>query len=113
MNTIALYDRVNLTASLSPSEFVAYFNDSVKYLVASYGEKYVCDGEYTELVKFNDGSNVFDLYSDAICDNIVFLKTGNADRKTDFLHKADQTYKYYWHKSIKKKQIKMRRIFYV
>lgn len=111
MNTIALYDRVCLTAPLSPKEFVAYFNDTVTELITMFGDKYVCDGEYTELVSVNDGSNVYDMYSDAIVNNIIFLKTGNTDRKTDFLYKANKAYQYYWHKSIKKKQIKLRRIF--
>lgn len=111
MNTTALYDRVNLTVRISKPEFVAYYNDSVLYLVGTYGEKYVCDGEYTELVRAEDGSNVIQLYSDAINDNIVFLKTSNTDRKTDFIQKSMNVYKTVWSKTIKRHQIKFRRFF--
>jgi hypothetical protein len=109
MNTLALYDRVNLTAPLSKPEFIAFFNDSTAYIVAKYGEKYACDGKYTELSKVEDGSNINSLYSDAIADNIVFLKTGNVDRKTDFVEKAGNAYKTVWSSTITKHQMKLRR----
>ena len=109
MNTLALYDRVNLTAPLSKPEFIAFYNDSATYIVAKYGEKYTCDGKYTELSKVEDGSNINNLYSDAIADNIVFLKTSNTDRKTDFVEKANNAYKTIWSGKISKHQMKLRR----
>ena len=109
MDTTALYDRVNRTASLSKPEFVAFYNDSVIYLVSRYREKYVCDGKHTKLARPDDGSNVYEYYSDAILNNIIYLKTNNADRKTDFIQEADSAYKTIWNESISKKQIKLRR----
>ena len=109
MDTTALYDRVNLTAPLSKPEFVAYYNDSVTYLVGRYGKKYVCDGDFTKLTRADDGSNVYELYSDAILNNILYLKANNPDRKTDFIQGAENVYKTVWRNSITKAQIKFRR----
>ena len=87
MNVIDVFERVTLTTPLSQPKFIHYFNDSVAYLVSKYRPRYVLTDDMNILEKaedIHDTVAVMEQYADAIVDNIIYLATDNADRKTDF-----------------------------
>lgn len=106
MNTRSLYDRVCLTCPVDQNAFVAYFNDTVQSLISHYDMKYVYEDGISsgEISHINDMSGVRDVYADCIADNIMYLISGNDDRKVDFVNKADLAYKTVWREMSKNRR---------
>lgn len=99
MNTRSVYDRVCLTNPVEQNKFVQFFNDSVRSLVGVYDSKYVfeedtCD--YSEIMHINDMSGVRDIYAECITDNVLYLVSGDNQKRVDFVNKADMAYKTVW-----------------
>lgn len=105
MNVIDIYERVTLTTALSQPRFVHYFNDTVAYLISKYRPRYVLhskDGSsFSPVSSVNDTTDVRDEYADCIIDNIIFLETGNVDRRTDFIAKSEYTYDSVWNDAVR------------
>ena len=70
----------------------------MRAILARYGPKYVLiPGEtYSRPAGLRADVPVYDEYMGAIYDNILFLLTGNGDRKTDYVAEAEDAYKTVW-----------------
>lgn len=75
-----------------------FFNETCDWLMAKYRRSYIVGlgNEYTKIASINDDSPVFDVYSNAVADNIVYLATGNADSRTLFIDEANSAYDSVW-----------------
>lgn len=93
-----LYDKITLVNPCNQATFLSHYDTSVRAILARYNTKYVVlpGAVYLKPVNINDDSPVFEEYMNAIYDNILFLLTGNGDRKTDYVAEADDAYKHVW-----------------
>lgn len=107
MNLTNIYDAVTLTAPCTHNAFLTHFNASLMYLIAKYGLSYVIKSKkgYTKPESVYDDVPVYDDYAPAITDNIIYLITGNGERKTDFVMEAENAYKTVWSIKARKKRI--------
>lgn len=98
MNVKDLYDAVKLRTSCSQNEFLTYFDQSVRSLIAEYRAPYVVLKAriYGKPRSVSEDVPVYDEYYTAILNNILFLLTGDTDRKTDFVAEAVAAYKSVW-----------------
>lgn len=93
-----LYDKITLAHPCNQADFITHFDTSVRAILARYGTRYVLlPGEnYVRPKGLQTDSPVFEEYMNALYDNILFLLTGNTDRKTDYVQEAEDAYKTVW-----------------
>ena len=93
-----LYDKINLANPCHQADFITHFDTSVRAVIARYGTKYVVlpGAVYQRPGNMQDDVPVYEEYMNALYDNILYLLTGNGDRKTDYVAEADDAYKTVW-----------------
>lgn len=102
-----------LSEGLGQPEFLRHLNAALSEICNLYGEKYTVwiaeDGSVGQLLKaddINDGLNFRDEYFEAVCDNIRYRISGNADYRTLFGEKAQLAYRNVWSKVSKGRTLK-------
>lgn len=98
MNVKDLYDAVKLRIPCSQNEFLTYFDQTVRSLIAQYHAPYVVLKAriYGKPRTVNEDVPVYDEYYSAVLNNILFLLNGDVDRKSDFVAEAVAAYKAVW-----------------
>lgn len=93
-----LYDKITLAHPCDQTDFITHYDTSVRAILARYGAKYVLipGATYVRPAGLQNDSPVFEEYMNALYDNILFLLTGNTDRKTDYVQEAEDAYKTVW-----------------
>jgi len=93
-----LYDKITLANPCDQVDFLTHYDTTVRAILARYGKRYVLlpGTTYVRPTGLQDDSPVFEEYMNAIYDNILFMLTGNTDRKTDYVQEADDAYKTVW-----------------
>lgn len=106
MNIKDIYDTVTLSSACSHNAFLTHLDSTINYLIGRYGKKnvFVSDG-YQKPRTIDTDVPIYDEYKAALCDNIIYLLTSNADRKTDFTAEADYAYKTVYSMRVKGKRI--------
>ena len=94
MNIIKIYERVTQTTAVDESSFIMYLNETVNELIGKYRPRYVIlpDTVFTEVESIDDTLNVYDFYAQCITENIIFLITGDQNKKMEFINHAQQAY---------------------
>ncbi len=103
-----LFESVRERCGVTKREFARYFNASVSLLRAKYGDSYIT-AEGTDAFPVIDEyspSPVYEIYLDAIADNIEFLKTGREASRVDFLAKSEYAYRTVWRERVKDLKVK-------
>lgn len=100
MNVKDIYDTVKLQTSCSQNDFLTYLDQSVRTLITQYKEPYVVEknGKYGKPTSVNADVPIYDEYYPAILNNVLFLLTGNTDRKTDSTAESEYAYRAVWAK---------------
>lgn len=112
MNIKSLYDTVVLRSPCSHNEFLTHLDTTVRTLSAQYGMSYVVKSGTYGIPRYIDSDiPVYDEYYPAICDNILFLLTGDGDRKTDYVAEANAAYKSVWSAKAKGRTLRDRRYY--
>lgn len=103
-----LFETVRARCGITQREFVDYFNSSVSFLSARYGVAFVsASGEgISPISDERSPCPVKAVYLDAIGDNIEYLKSGDENRRVDFVAKSEYAYRTVWRERIKNKRIK-------
>lgn len=98
MNVKDLYDAVRLRTPCSQNEFLTHFDQTVRTLIAQYRVPYVVLKAriYGKPRSVGDDVPIYDEYYSAILNNVLFLLTGDIDRKSDFVAEAVAAYKSVW-----------------
>ena len=106
MNIKSIYDTVTLRHPCSHNQFLTHLDLTLRTLMSQFGMKYVISGDsYCIPRSIEDDIPVFDEYYAAAVDNILFLLTGDGDRKTDYVAESSDAYKTVWSKLAKGKKI--------
>lgn len=114
MNIKSLYDTVVLRSPCSHNEFLTHLDTTVRTLSAQYGLSYVITSGTYGIPRYVDSDiPVYDAYYPAICSNILFLLTGDADRKTDYVAESDAAYKSVWSEKAKGRTLRDRGYYHV
>ncbi|MBQ7011938.1 MAG: hypothetical protein IJN63_09560 [Clostridia bacterium] len=103
-----LFASVRERCGVTQREFVEYFNSSVCFLRARYGDEYItADGTDAHLIADeNSPSPIYEVYLDGIADNIVYLKSGDEARRVDFIAKSEYAYRTLWRSRVKNKRVR-------
>jgi hypothetical protein len=90
-----MYEKVTMENPCGQAVFMSRLDTTVRSLIARYGKKYVVFRHqiYQRPVSVEDEIPVYEEYFPAILDNILFLTSGNSDRKTDYVQEAEDAYK--------------------
>lgn len=114
MNIKSIYDTVTLRQPCSHGQFLSHLDLTVRTLMSQFGMKYVISGESYGIPRtVEDDIPVFDEYYTSIVDNILFLLTGDGDRKTDYVAESADAYKTVWSRFAKEKRLVGRGYSYV
>ena len=107
LNVKDLYDTVTLTSDCSHNTFLTHLDTTINYLVGKYGVSKVIQGEagYQRPRTVDTDIPIYDEYRAAICDNLLYLITGNSDRKTDFVNEANFAYKAVYARRMSRKRL--------
>ena len=100
MDINEIYERVLITAPVDTNTFIIHLNTTIDELLNKYDDKYVLTPEAVSVhvTGMDDGLNVYDEYMTPITDNIIFLITGDGNRKTDYVAHAEYAKKRVWRK---------------
>lgn len=103
-----LYENVTHVQDTSQDAFMSHVDTTVRALMARYGEKYVLLPGTVWVKNVNIGADmpVYEEYFPAIRDNVLYLLTGNGDRKTDYVAEAEDAYKTVWRKRMKNRKFR-------
>lgn len=106
MNIKDIYDTVKLQVSCSQNDFLTYLDQSVRTLISRFKEPYVVEkgGKYGKPATVNTDIPIYEEYYPAVLNNILFLLTGNSDRKTDSTAEAEYAYRSVWSKKSRGKR---------
>lgn len=106
MNTKSIYDTVVLRSPCSHNQFLTYLDSTVRSLCALYKKNYVItkDNVWGVPVSINSDIPVYDEYFTAVCSNILYLLTGDTDRKTEFVAESDSAYLAVWSEKSRSKR---------
>jgi len=107
MNIKDLYRRVSFCEPMQQNEFISYLNDTIDYLQARYGTIFVSE-DGCRIEKINAIDNDVPLrpeYISAVFANIIYLKTGNTDRKVDAVATAEFAYRTAWREAVSGKRL--------
>ena len=96
MNIKTIYDKITHISPMEPDSFLNHLDTTVRSLIARYKPEYVCIADYTTPTRLSDEIPVRDAYMPAVVDNILFLATGDAARKTDYVEEARDAYRTVW-----------------
>lgn len=97
-----IYETVVMTEPCSQPKFLSFLDTTVRSLIAKYGTKRVInDKAYMKPSDINGDLPLKETYYNAVVSNILFLLTGNADHKTDFVAEAEYAYKTVWREDVK------------
>lgn len=104
MNVKQIYENVLIRVSIDERRFIDFFNRTANELSTLYPLHVLEEGAiYSDIEELSDDSYILPLYSDAICDNIIYLAGGGAEYKSEFLRKADNAHSHYWYQKAKKR----------
>jgi len=80
--------------AVDESSFIMYLNDTIMELIAKYRPRYVIlpDTAFTDVERIDDTLNVYNIYSQSIAENIIFLINSDPNKKNDFINHAQQAY---------------------
>ena len=111
MNTKSLYELITLKNPCTQNEFLTYLDLTVKTLIAQYSMPYVISkGESWGIPRSVESDvPVEEEYFPALADNILFLVTGDGDRKTDYVAEAEAAFKSVWSRRAKGVKLRDRR----
>lgn len=111
MNIKDLYDAVIMSNPCSHNTFLTHVDTTCRTLIAKYGMNYVCvrGDEYVRARSVDDTVPVYDDYTPAVMDNVLYLLTGDESHKVDFINNSDYAYKTVWRRKSKGKTMKDRR----
>lgn len=103
-----LYENVTHVQGTSQDVFMSHVDTTVRALMARYGEKYVLlpGTVWGKTVNIGTDMPVYEEYFPAIRDNVLYLLTGNGDRKTDYVAEAEDAYKTVWRKRMKNRRFR-------
>lgn len=110
MNVKSIYDTVVLRYPCSHNQFLTHLDMTVRTLTAQYSMPYVIEkgASYGIPRSVESDIPVYEAYFPAIVDNVLFLLTGENDRKTDYVQEADAAYKSVWSAMAKGRSIRDR-----
>ena len=110
MNIKSIYDTVVLRSPCSHNQFLTHLDMTVRTLTAQYSMPYVVLGgkSYGFPRSVENDIPVHEEYYPAIVDNILFLLTGDTDRKTDYVQEAESAYKAVWSRMARGRTIRGR-----
>lgn len=103
-----LYENVTHVQACSQDEFMSHVDTTVRALLARYDKEYVLLPKevWIKHININDDLPVREEYFVAIRDNVLFLLTGNGDRKTDFVNEAEDAFKTVWKHKMRGKKFR-------
>lgn len=96
MNILSIYDTCTHAVPMEQDKFLNHLDTTVRALMARYKPEYVCRADYHTPTSTRDEIPVYDAYFTAVVDNILYLATGDAARKTDYVEEARDAYKTVW-----------------
>lgn len=106
MNIKDIYDTVTLSSDCSHNAFLTHLDSTINYLIAKYGVgRVIYAEEYQKPQTIDADMPIYDEYKAAICDNILYLTTGDTNRKTDFVAEAEYAFKTVYAKRMHRKQL--------
>ncbi len=107
MNVKDLYETITTTAPTTQNTFFTHLDTTVRYLIGRYGMAYTIEKSfpYVKPDDLEDDIPLYDEYYPAVCDNILYLLTGDNDRKTDFVEEAENAYLTVWRVRARGKKI--------
>lgn len=103
-----LYENVLQVQDCRQSAFLSHVDTTVRSLIARYGKKYVLlsGAEWVRTKNIEGEIPVAEEYFVPIRDNILYLLTGNPDRKTDYVQEAEDAYKTVWRRKMRNKRFR-------
>lgn len=104
MVTKEIYDRICAESPCGEQAFLRHLDSTIRFLESKYGKKYVYISQYQKPITINEDISVCEEYLPAIIDNIIFLITKDADRRTDAVVEADYAYKIVWSEKVRGKK---------
>jgi len=88
INALDIFESVSLKVSISEREFIDKINLTLNEMASEYKFNNDKDNEKTVVYTVDENIDIDDRYLSAIVDNILYLSSGNADFKSEFIRKA-------------------------
>ena len=104
-----LYENVTQVEACGQDKFLSHVDTTVRALIARYGERYVLlpgNQAWIRVREIESEIPVYEAYFPAIRDNVLFMLTGNGDRKTDYVAEAEDAYKSVWRRKMRGKRFR-------
>ena len=106
MNTKSIYDTVVLRSPCSHNQFLTHLDSTVRSLTALYKKSYVItkDNVWSVPQSIHSDIPVYEEYFSSIVSNILYLLTGDQDKKTDYIAESDAAYLSVWSEKSRSKR---------
>lgn len=101
INVKDIYDKANSVTPMSQTAFVTAFNEAVLQLLSRYEDIYVFEnGHPRDITSIEETVPIFAEWRSALLHYVIYLKTGDALRKSEYDSALDYTYRTIWKKRL-------------
>ena len=101
INAKDIYDKANSIVGMSQKDFVTAFNEAILQLSSRYEEKYIFENSVpSELTSVEDSIPIHREWRSAILNYVIYLKNGDALRKSEYDSNLDYAYRTIWKKRL-------------
>ena len=97
-----LYDKANAVFAISQADFLTAFNEAVLQVASKYGEESVfSNGILSEAAGVDDNLPIFAAWKPCFLHYILYLKAGDALRKSEYDVLVEEAYRTVWKKKMR------------
>lgn len=102
INVKDIYDKANSVTGMSQKEFITSFNEAVLQLTSRYDDKLVFENAAPrDITGVDETVPIYKEWSAAILHYVIYLKNGDALRKSEYDASLDYTYRTVWKKRMR------------
>ncbi len=101
INVKDIYDKANSVAAMSQTAFVTAFNEAVLQLLSRYEANYIFEKSVPmDITSVEDSIPIYGEWRSSILNYVVYLKNGDALRKSEYDSSLDYAYRTVWKKRL-------------
>lgn len=101
INVKDIYDKANSVTPMSQAAFVTAFNEAVLQLLSRYEDRYIFENSAPrDITGVDESVPIYGEWRSSLLYYVIYLKTGDALRKSEYDSSLDYAYRTVWKKRL-------------
>ncbi len=101
INVKDIYDKANSVVGMAQKDFVTAFNEAVLQLLSRYEDRYIFENSAPrDITGVDESVPIYGEWRSSLLHYVLYLKTGDALRKSEYDSSLDYAYRTVWKKRL-------------